>query len=119
MSATSRSKGARVLNSVALHWITYYGHVHGSYPDERSARTSRAALLDICFAQCHGDLDRALSLIEEIVRAPVPGTSLSERWAALVWWVQAGEPRRYRAPGRSSARSVRACITLNSARGAA
>lgn len=118
MSATSRSKGA-ALKAAALHWFTFYGHVHGSAPALVSKR-DYPALRDIVLCQCHGNRDRAESLIEEIVRAKVPGATLRDRWAALLWSFESGHPGRPQfAPSRSGARTVSRIIALNSARGAA
>lgn len=108
-----------MLGTVALHWATYFSHKHGHMPALAMRPSDDSALSDIVFAQCHGNLDRALTLIEELVCAQVPGTSIAARWAAYVWWVEAGEPRRYRAPKRHSARTVGACIALNAKRRAA
>lgn len=79
---TRRERVRQTASEVALHWITYFGYVHRTPPRPIRTARDRAALRHIVSIQCHGDALRALALIEEIVRAPVAGNTLSARYVA-------------------------------------
>jgi hypothetical protein len=94
---------------LATHWITYFGHIHGRVPAPTRAK-DHDALRNILNVQAFGHEDRAYDMLEEIIRAPVPGDSLRARYVAYLHWIESRKPRTYRAPSRYIAQELRACI---------
>lgn len=110
MKATSRT---RALKAAALHWLTFYSYVHGTLPRQRDDEASRTALRDIVLVQCFGEEGRALSMIEDIVRARIKGDSLAERYVSYWWHIETGRPKCWQLVPQSIARDIRRCIRRN------
>lgn len=79
---------------LALHWFTYFVHVHGKQPLPATGRFERTVLREIYVWQSHRDEARALALIEQIVHAPAGYIGLFHRYAALWAWTEMERPRK-------------------------
>lgn len=108
---TSKTAAREALSTAALHWVTYFGHVHRRLPGKTLAE-DHAALIEILRVQSLSDSDAALSLIEEIVEAPVAGDRLSTRYVAFWAWIEAQRPKRGFALSSHRARQVRDCLEI-------
>lgn len=110
-------KRSNVWSAAAFHWQTYFGHRHGRLPGKTLA-ADYAALSEIIDAQACGRESRALTLLEQIIDAPIPGVRLSVRYAAFWAWIEQGRPKRYTPPSRRIAADIRACIAQRAERAA-
>lgn len=109
MASKAASPG-RIRSAVVLHWFTHFVSVHGRLPKAATTFLDFEALDDIVDVQALRHEDRALTLIEEIIRAPIPGDSLHARYVAFWAWVKAREPKRYSPPSRSVRTEIVRCI---------
>lgn len=106
--ATKRND--RLFSTAALHWWTFYGHVHGALPDARTRAADYAAMHEIIYVQARGHEHLALRTIEAIVNAPVPGDSLAVRFTHFLAWLDARCPKKYRAPNAYALRQYREIV---------
>jgi hypothetical protein len=106
-----------VADTVALHWITFFGHVHGHMPCALNEE-DRAIVCEIVSVQCFNDEAAACALIEEIVRAPVIYASLTDRYAEFWAWTDSGRPKKWSGAPLALVNDCLACIRTN-LRGAA
>lgn len=113
----TRSQTASAWREAALHWPTYFAHVHGRLPG-KTGPEDYATLREIVAWQCFGKADLALAMIEAIVDAPIPGDRLSQRRAAYRAWSDAGRPKRYTKPSARIWREIRRSIALGAERAA-
>jgi hypothetical protein len=113
----TRSNARSAWQQAALHWQTYFAHVHGRLPG-KTLSEDYATLREIVVWQCFGKADAALSMIEAIVDAPIPGDRLFQRRAAYRAWSDAGRPKRYTKPSARVMREIRRSIALGAERAA-
>lgn len=93
----------------ATHWLTFFGHFHRRIPAPTKAK-DHAALRDIVEVQADGRESLALDLIEQIIRAPIPGDTLSARYLAFWAWWEGQRPKRYTPASRAVTADNRRCI---------
>lgn len=107
---TRKANLDEVRAAAAIHWATYFGHYHKRMPALAMRPDDDDALEDIVRVQALGKTHRALALIEQVIRAPIPGNTLTERYAAFWHWTECRRPKRYTPPSRTVARDIRDCI---------
>jgi hypothetical protein len=105
-------KFSRVLQAALFRWEMYPLHVRGTIPPETDER-DMDALRDLVESQVAGNREWALDLVEQIVKAPVPGRRFAERYVHFLAWRAQGSPKRYSLPPPHSLRRIRIAIASN------
>lgn len=108
LSGPLRRRSQRVIDAVGFHWFTHFWFWHRRATALAVEPADALALRDIVLVQSHGDEQRALKLIEQIIAAPIEGDRLSTRYEA--WW-------RFHDPAATRAQ-VRGAMEANAGRGA-
>lgn len=116
MTTRTRRSEQRIIRACALHWQTFHLHVHGRIAAPLTSR-DQDALREIVRVQALWHEDRALGLIEAIIRAPLGADTLARRYVTYWAWLEMRCPTWLHSDGvpRALARDVRALIAGSAA----